>query len=67
MNTRHVQSFLMVSTAFFAMNLPVRSADASTLAAAVSHTTRLESVGVGGEPAAPDTPAADERKLRARR
>lgn len=67
MNTRHVQSFLMVSAAFFAMNLPVRPAEAGPLAAAVSHTTRLESVGVGGESAASETPAADEHKLRARR
>lgn len=52
MNKRHVQSFLMVSAAFFAMNLPVRAAGAATpdrLAAAVSHSVRMSSAGAGSE------------------
>ncbi|GLU34132.1 hypothetical protein WKR88_05405 [Trinickia caryophylli] len=53
MNKRNVQSFLMVSAAFFAMNLPVRAAEAATadrMAAAVSHAARIASAGVGNEP-----------------
>ncbi|WDD96023.1 hypothetical protein Bsp3421_006207 [Burkholderia sp. FERM BP-3421] len=34
MHTRHIQNFLMVSTAFFAMSGPARSAGASALAVA---------------------------------
>ncbi|MDN7854030.1 hypothetical protein [Burkholderia seminalis] len=34
MNTRHIQSFLIVSAAFFAMTGPVRAQGASALAAA---------------------------------
>ncbi|WP_323119459.1 hypothetical protein [Burkholderia alba] len=34
MNTRHIQRFLMVSAAFFAMSGPVRSQGASALVAA---------------------------------
>lgn len=34
MHTRHIQNFLMVSTAFFAMSGPSRSAGASALAVA---------------------------------
>lgn len=52
MNKRHVQSFLMVSAAFFAMNLPVRAtnaATADTLAAAVSHSVRMAGAGVGAD------------------
>ncbi len=52
MDTRHVQTFLMISAAFFAMNVPVRARSAATpsrLVAAVSHTARMASAGVGGE------------------
>lgn len=50
MHKRNVQSFLMVSAAFFAMNLPVPAARAATpdrLAAAVSHGVRMAGAGVG--------------------
>lgn len=50
MNKRYVQSFLMVSIGFFAMHLPVRAGGAATahrLAAAISHSLRMRSVGVG--------------------
>ena len=50
MNKRNVQSFLMVSAAFFALNLPVRATSAATpvsLAAAVSHTVRMAGAGAG--------------------
>lgn len=60
MNKRNVQSFLMVSAAFFAMNLPVRTVSAATperLAAAVSHSVRM--AGVGAQ-AAGDASKADE-------
>jgi hypothetical protein len=55
MDTRHIQTFLMVSAAFFATNLPVRATNAATperLAAAVSHTVRMTSAGLGDSLAA---------------
>jgi hypothetical protein len=55
MDTRHIQIFLMASAAFFTMNLPVRVPSAATaerLAAAVSHTARIASAGVGDDAAA---------------
>ena len=68
MHTRHIQTFLMASAAFFAMSLPGRlpSAErAERLAAAVSHTERIASAGVGDDAA----PAALEKggKLLVRR
>jgi hypothetical protein len=41
MNTRNIQTFLMVSAAFFAMSAPMRSGSASTLANAVTRTTQV--------------------------
>ncbi len=49
MNSRHIQTFLMVSAAFFAMSAPVRSNSAQTLANAVTRATQI----------APATPAAN--------
>lgn len=43
MNTRNIQTFLMVSAAFFAMSAPVRSNSANTLAAAVGRTMQVAS------------------------
>jgi hypothetical protein len=43
MNTRNIQTFLMVSAAFFAMSAPVRSGSARTLANAVVHTLSSKS------------------------
>jgi hypothetical protein len=40
MSTRNVQTFLMVSAAFFAMNAPVRASSGTALAAAVAHTAQ---------------------------
>ncbi|MEA3120177.1 MAG: hypothetical protein QOI13_3447 [Paraburkholderia sp.] len=54
MNTRHIQTFLMASAAFFAMSLQVQVPSGPTvqsLAAAVSHTARIASAGVGDEAA----------------
>ncbi|MGA7780304.1 MAG: hypothetical protein WCA85_21690 [Paraburkholderia sp.] len=41
MNTRNIQTFLMVSAAFFAMSAPVRSGSAGTLANAVAHSVQI--------------------------
>jgi hypothetical protein len=49
MEKRHVQSFLMMSAAFFAMSLPARQAQAGVVAAAVSRT--LAQAGIGASPA----------------
>jgi hypothetical protein len=38
---RNIQTFMMVSAAFFAMSAPVRSNSAYTLASAVSRTTQV--------------------------
>jgi hypothetical protein len=47
MNTRHVQTFLMVSAAFFAMNVPVRVTRDDTLVAAVAHTAQFAETVTG--------------------
>jgi hypothetical protein len=47
MEKRHVQTFLMVSAAFFAMNLPVRQAQAGMVSAAVSRTIAKAGIGAG--------------------
>ncbi len=49
MEKRHVQTFLMISAAFFAMSLPVRQAQAGVIAAAVSRT--MARAGIGASPA----------------
>jgi hypothetical protein len=41
MHTRNIQTFLMVSAAFFAMSTPVRSGSAQTLANAVTHSAQV--------------------------
>jgi hypothetical protein len=58
MDKRHVQTFLMVSAAFFAMNLPARSASAEPLAAAGVHATQQ---------AAPRTATVPDQSVRAAR
>ncbi len=63
MNKRNVQSFLMVSAAFFAMNLPARPASAATtgsLAAAVSHSVRMAGAGAAQEASGETSPNEDE-------
>lgn len=49
MEKRHVQTFLLVSAAFFAMSMPVRQAQAGVVAQAVSRT--LARAGIGAGPA----------------
>jgi hypothetical protein len=49
MNTRNIQTFLMVSAAFFAMSAPVRSGGARTLANAVAHTVQIAPVSLASE------------------
>ena len=41
MNTRNIQTFLMVSAAFFAMSAPVRSGSAGTLSNAVTRVAQV--------------------------
>jgi hypothetical protein len=68
MNKRNIQSFLMVSAAFFAMNLPVRPTSAETpgsLAAAVSHSARM--AGAGADQYASGEASPDEEAFAARR
>ncbi|WP_109480219.1 hypothetical protein [Paraburkholderia sp. C35] len=52
MNTKHIQTFLMVSAAFFAMSGPIRANSANALANAVTRTTQ----------AAATTAAVDQRR-----
>ena len=47
MEKRHVQTFLMVSAAFFAMSLPMRQAQAGMVATAVSRTIAKAGIGAG--------------------
>lgn len=50
MNSRNIQTFLMVSAAFFAMSAPVRSGNgARTLANAVAHTSQIAPVSLASE------------------
>jgi hypothetical protein len=50
MNTRNIQTFLMVSAAFFAMSAPVRSgSSARTLASAVAHTRQVAPVSLASD------------------
>jgi hypothetical protein len=49
MNTRNIQTFLMVSAAFFAMSAPVRSGSARTLANAVVHTAQVAPMSLASE------------------
>ncbi|MGF6569761.1 hypothetical protein SAMN05443245_0032 [Paraburkholderia fungorum] len=48
MNTRNIQTFLMVSAAFFAMSAPVRSnsGSAGALSNAISRTAQVSPVSV---------------------
>jgi hypothetical protein len=63
MNTRNIQTFLMVSAAFFAMSAPVRSASTNTLANAVALTTKIAPACVGAECVAPSSKTdEDERR-----
>ncbi|MGN6651442.1 hypothetical protein [Trinickia sp.] len=47
MEKRHIQTFLMVSAAFFAMNLSMRQAHAGVVEQAVSRTIAKAGIGAG--------------------
>ena len=47
MEKRHIQTFLTISAAFFAMSLPVREAQAGMVATAVSRTIAKAGIGAG--------------------
>ncbi|MFH5252120.1 hypothetical protein ACGTRS_12895 [Burkholderia semiarida] len=64
MNTRHIQSFLIVSAAFFAMTGPVRAQGASALAAAGAQ--MLQIVPAQGAAAQPSAARAAESKASVR-
>ncbi|SDI58631.1 hypothetical protein [Paraburkholderia phenazinium] len=63
MNTRNIQTFLMVSAAFFAMSGPVRSGSASTLANAVALTAKVAPARIAAERVAPSSEADEEERL----
>jgi hypothetical protein len=60
MNTRHIQTFLMVSAAFFAMSAPIRPTNASPLAAAVTHTALIAPARAAADRAQPGQADSDE-------
>jgi hypothetical protein len=47
MQTRNIQTFLMVSAAFFAMSAPIRPSRGTTLAAAVAHSAQVVDAAIG--------------------
>lgn len=47
MEKRHIQTFLTVSAAFFAMSLPMRQAQAGVVEQAVSRTIAKAGIGAG--------------------
>ncbi|MGF6533689.1 MULTISPECIES: hypothetical protein [Paraburkholderia] len=63
MNTRNIQTFLMVSAAFFAMSAPVRSNSASTLANAVACTARVAPARIASNRATPSSEASEDEQL----
>ncbi|HDR9184019.1 TPA: hypothetical protein QDB06_004638 [Burkholderia vietnamiensis] len=62
MNTRHIQSFLIVSAAFFAMTGPVRAQGASALASVGAQLRHVAPQDADAQPAA----ARAARKANAR-
>ncbi len=63
MNARNIQTFLMVSAAFFAMSAPVRSNSASTLANAVACTARVSPARIASDRATPSSEANEDDQL----
>jgi hypothetical protein len=62
-NTRNIQTFLMVSATFFAMSAPVRSGNAGTLSNAFARTAQMSAAKrVAVETIAPSTQASDEEQ-----
>ncbi|MCA7967268.1 hypothetical protein [Burkholderia cenocepacia] len=64
MNTRHIQSFLIVSAAFFSMTGPVHARGASALAAAGAQMQQI--VPAQGAAAEPSAERAAESKASVR-
>ena len=63
MNTRNIQTFLMVSAAFFAMSAPVRSGSAGTLSSnAVTRTAQVAPARIAVERVRPSTKADEEEQ-----
>ncbi|MFL9904914.1 hypothetical protein [Paraburkholderia sp. RL17-337-BIB-A] len=62
MNTRNIQTFLMVSAAFFAMSAPVRSNSnsAGTLSNAITSTAQVTPARIAVERVARSTLAGEE-------
>ena len=60
MNTRNIQTFLMVSATFFAMSAPVRSGNAGTLSNAIVRTAQMSTKRVAVEPIALSSQVSDE-------
>ncbi|NMM04256.1 hypothetical protein HHL24_41195 [Paraburkholderia sp. RP-4-7] len=62
MNTRNIQTFLMVSAAFFAMSAPVRSSPSSagTLSNAITSTAQVAPARIAVERIARSTKADEE-------
>ncbi|MFL9903684.1 hypothetical protein PQR75_19970 [Paraburkholderia fungorum] len=62
MNTRNIQTFLMVSAAFFAMSAPVRSnsSSAGTLSNAITSTAQVASARLAVERVVRSTKADEE-------
>ncbi len=62
MNTRNIQTFLMVSAAFFAMSAPVRSnsSSAGTLLNAITSTAQVAPARIAVERIARSTKADEE-------
>ncbi|MFL9888693.1 hypothetical protein PQR68_33890 [Paraburkholderia agricolaris] len=66
MNTRNIQTFLMVSAAFFAMSAPVRSStnsgSAGTLSNAITSTAQVAPARIAVERIARSTKAGEEEQ-----
>ncbi|MEA3084021.1 MAG: hypothetical protein QOC89_1718 [Paraburkholderia sp.] len=62
MNTRNIQTFLMVSAAFFAMSAPMRSnsGSAGTLSNAITSTAQVAPAGIAVERLVRSTKADEE-------
>ncbi|RKE34028.1 hypothetical protein B0G76_0002 [Paraburkholderia sp. BL23I1N1] len=65
MNTRNIQTFLMVSAAFFAMSAPVRSSSSASSAGALSNaisTAQVAPARIAMERRARSTKAGEENQ-----
>jgi len=62
MNSRNIQTFLMVSATFFAMSAPVCSGSARTLANAVARTAQVVPVRLAADRVAPGSQANEDER-----